>query len=695
MPQKKKTKKLIYKYIHRDISWLSFNERVLQEAEDKRVPLNERVRFLGIFSNNQDEFFRVRVATMRRMVKIEKTKIKDFDVKPSKLLSQIQKKVLLLKNRFDNAYLEILEELKKENIFIVNEKELTAEQGEVVKDYFQEVVRPKLFPVMVDTEKKLPSLSDKSIYLAIRLRKKGKSSVTGYSLIEVPDGDPSRFLVLHAIDDKEYIILLDDIIRYNLKSIYHIFDFDEIEAYTIKITRDAELSLDQDTDLNQSTLEILQKSIKRRVKGEPVRFIYDAAMPADMLSFFTKKMKLQKEDAVIPGARYHNFKNFVNFPNLGKTHLLFTKQPPVQHPYLQLSPGIFSAIKQKDVLLHFPYQSFTHVIDFLREAAINPSVTHIHVTLYRVAKNSSVVMSLINAARNGKHVTVIMELQARFDEENNIYWSNKLQEEGAKVVFGENNLKVHAKLCLVTENVNGKIQQYAMIGTGNFNENTAKTYTDLLLLTAKPEITKEIKKVFSFFENQFNILKYKNILLAPLYLRKQIKQLINREIKFAKAGKPAEIFIKVNNIADKEIVKKLYEASMAGVKIRLIVRGACSVVPGVEGLSENIEGISILDKYLEHARIYYFHNNGKEEIYIGSADMLERNIDFRVEVLVSILDKKIRKQLKENLEIQWSDNQKARSIGHGKLNEYIQLKKGDKPVRSQLALYDYYKNYSG
>jgi polyphosphate kinase len=693
--QKKKKKVTPIKYIHRDISWLSFNERVLQEAEDKRVPLNERIRFLGIFSNNQDEFFRVRVATLRRMAKIEKSKLREFDMNPSKLLNQVQKKVLLLKNRFDNAYLNILDELKKENIFIINEKELNPEQGALVMHYFEETVRPKLFPVMLDADKKLPSLSDKSIYLAICLRKNNKDAPPRFSLMEVPDNEPPRFLVLPDAGDKKYIILLDDIIRYNLKSIYHIFDFDSIDAYTIKITRDAELSLDhRDHDLSQSTMEIMQKSIKRRAKGEPVRFIYDAAMPADMLSFLSKKMKLQKEDAIVPGARYHNFKDFVNFPNLGKTHLLFTVSPPLPHPYLATSPGIFSAIRQKDVLLHFPYQTFHHVIDFLREAAINPDVTHIYMTLYRVAKNSSVVMALINAARNGKHVTVIMELQARFDEENNIYWSNKLQEEGVKVVFGENNLKVHAKLCLVIENNNGKQQQYAMIGTGNFNENTAKVYTDLLLLTAKHEVTKEIKKVFSFFDNQFNLSKYKHILLAPIYLRKQMKQLINREIKYAKAGKYAEIFIKVNNIADREIVKKIYEASSSGVKIRLIVRGACSVVPGVDGLSENIEGISVLDKYLEHARIYYFHNGGKEEIYIGSADMLERNIDFRVEVLVSILDKKIRKQLKEILEIQWNDNQKARNIAHNKLNEYVAMRRNDKAVRSQLALYEYFKNYN-
>lgn len=690
----KKEKKISHSYIHRDISWLSFNERVLQEAEDKRVPLNERVRFLGIFSNNQDEFFRVRVAALRRMTKIEKSKMKVFDFKPSKILNQVQRKVLLLKNRFDDAYLEILEDLKKEKIFIVNEHDLTSVQGNAVRNYFLETVRPKLFPVMLDPAKKLPILTDKSIYLAVCLKKKNKTSETRYSLIEVPDGEPSRFYILPDNENKKCIILLDDIIRYNLKLIYQIFEFESIEAYTIKITKDAELELSQDSDLNQSTLEIIQKSIKRRVKGEPVRFIYDAAMPKEMVAFFTGKMKLQKEDSVIPGARYHNFKDFMNFPNLNITKLQFSEPAPLPHPELQNANSLFSVLRAKDILLHFPYQSFTYVIDFLREAAIHPAVTHIYMTLYRVAKNSSIVMSLINAARNGKHVTVIMELQARFDEENNIHWSNKLQEEGVKVLFGVNHLKVHAKLCLVTEFRKGKHHHYAMIGTGNFNESTAKIYTDVLMMTAKQEVCTEVKKVFTLFENQFLVSNFKHLLVAPVYLRKKIKQLINREIKHAKAGKHAEIFIKINHISDKEIVKKLYEAGKAGVHIRMIVRGACSLVPGVDGLSDNIQAISILDKYLEHSRIYCFYNQGKEEIFIGSADMLERNIDSRIEVLSEVLDKKIKLQLKEILEIQWKDNQKARNLSFGKLNEYLPKSSEAPVVRSQKLIYDFYKNYS-
>lgn len=685
----KKAKKSKVKLINRDISWLSFNERVLQEAEDKRVPLNDRIRFLGIFSNNQDELFRVRVAVLRRMLRIQKAELKNFDVNPAKILNQIQKKVLVLKNRFDNAYLQILEELKKHRIYILNEKEVSTQQGEVIRQYFNEHVRQWLFPVMIDEKKKMPLLNDKSIYLAIRMVKKDKPNATRYSLIEVPDGEPSRFFVLPDDGDRKFVILLDDIIRYNLDSIYYIFNYDSIEAYTIKITRDAELDLP--ADLSQSLLEIIQKSVKHRRRGETTRFIYDAHMPEEMLQFFARKLKLQRQDPIIPGARYHNFKDFMNFPDLGRQSLSYARLAPHHHPLLNQHSSITSVLRKRDVLLHFPYQSFHHIIDLLREAAINPNVTSIRMTLYRVARHSSVVMSLINAARNGKEVTVVMELQARFDEENNIFWANKLQEEGVRVLFGANNLKVHSKLCHIIHNHEGKLVEYAIIGTGNFNENTARVYTDLFLLTSKPEVTKEVRKIFEFFENRFEVNKYKHLMVAPINMRQRLKQLINREIKFAREKKPAAIFIKVNNLVDREIVKKLYDASSAGVQIRLIVRGPCSLVPGVEGLSENIQAISILDRFLEHPRIFAFHNNGKEEIFMGSADIMERNLDHRIEVVIQVLDKDIRKMLRDILELQWRENQKARTLAHGHLNEYIPQKTGEKAVRSQMDLYDYFE----
>ncbi len=685
----KQTKQNKYKVINRDISWLSFNERVLQEAEDKRVPLNERIRFLGIFSNNQDELFRVRVAVLRRMMRLQKADLKQVDTNPAKILNQIQKKVLVLKNRFDQAYLTILEELKKHKIFILNEKEVNSQQGEVIRHYFNETVRQWLFPIMIDEKKKMPLLNDKSIYLAIRMVKKDKPTATRYSLIEVPDGEPKRFFILPDDGDKKFVILLDDIIRYNLDSIYYIFNYDRIEAYTIKITRDAELEIT--ADLSQSVLEMIQKSVKHRSRGETTRFIYDAQMPEEMLQFFAKKLKLQRQDPIIPGARYHNFKDFINFPDLGRERISNDKLTPHHHPLLNQHSSITSVLRKRDILLHFPYQSFHHIIDLLREAAINPNVTKIKMTLYRVARHSSVVMSLINAARNGKDVTVIMELQARFDEENNIFWANRLQEEGVRVIFGANNLKVHAKLCHITHNHEGKHVEYAIIGTGNYNENTARIYTDLFLLTAKPEITKEVAKTFQFIENRFEVGKYKHLMIAPINLRARLKALINREIKFAKLKKPAEIFIKVNNLVDKEIVRKLYEASNAGVKIRLMVRGTCSLVPGIDNQSEHIQAISILDRFLEHPRIFVFRNNGKEEVFMGSADIMERNLDHRVEVITQLLDKDICKLLKEILELQWRDNQKARTLVQGHLNEYVQPGPGEKAIRSQMALYDFFE----
>lgn len=507
----------------------------------------------------------------------------------------------------------------------------------------------------------------------------------------MPDGEPSRFYILPDEGVKKYVIFLDDIIRYNLHSIYNIFNYDSIEAYTVKITRDAELDIDP--DLSQSLLEIIQKSVKKRTKGETTRFIYDAAMPEEMLQFFAKKMKIQRTDSIIPGARYHNFKDFMNFPDLNRKELSYSARPPLHHPLLNKNASITSVLRKQDILLHFPYQSFDHIIDLLREAAINPNVRSIHMTLYRVAKNSSVVLSLINAARNGKEVTVIMELQARFDEENNIFWANRMQEEGVNVQFGVNNLKVHAKLCLITHVHEGKHVMYSIIGTGNFNESTAKVYTDLFLLTSKPEITREVRKVFDFFENRFEFGKYKNLLVAPFNLRKKLKQLINREIKFAKEKKPASLFFKINNLVDKEIIKKLYEASNAGVQIRLIVRGICSLVPGVPGMSEHIEAISILDRFLEHPRIFCFGNGGKEEIYIGSADIMERNLDYRIEALVNILDKDVRRQIREVLDLQWGDTIKARQLTQGHLNEYRSTKKHESGYRSQVALYDYYTSY--
>jgi len=678
------------KYINREISWLSFNERVLQEAEDPSVPLLERLRFLGIYSNNQDEFFRVRVATVRRIARLNES-VKEFVGDPSETLEQIQDTVLRQQVRFDNTYRALMEDLKRESIWVINEGELTPSQGVWVRNYFQEKVRLNLFPIMIDAIKAFPTLRDTSIYLAVRLLNTRQPSETRYSLIEIPDTLP-RFVELPERGGRKYIILLDDVIRYNLDSIYYIFPHDMAEAFTIKFTRDAELDIDNDQTLSYMTA--LEQSLKRRRIGEPVRLTYDEQMPQPFLDYLIGKMKLSaEEDAIIPGGRYHNFKDFMKFPHLGRQDLLHSRPQPLNHPHLPAGRSIYSVIRERDVLLHFPFQSFHYLIDFLREAAINPKVSQIHMTLYRAAENSSIIRALINAARNGVDVTVVVELQARFDEEANIYWANHMQEEGIRVIFGVNQLKVHAKLCLIKRVEEGKVLDYAFIGTGNFNEDTARIYTDIALMTTNPKITQEVDKVFNFFERNYSLSKYKQLLVAPFYLRNRFGVIIQHEINHARAGKEAWLFFKMNSLVDKKMIKKLYEASQAGVHVRLIIRGICSLVPGIKGQSENIEVISIVDKYLEHGRVFLACNGGKPLYYIGSADLMTRNLDHRVEVLVPIHDAALQQQLRDVLEIQWEDNVKARILDAELTNSYKPKRADAASWRSQKIQYAYFERF--
>lgn len=678
------------KYINREISWLAFNDRVLQEAEDASVPLLERLRFLGIYSNNQDEFFRVRVATVRRIAKLGK-KVKEFVGDPSDVLDRIQDIVVRQQLRFDNTYQALMEKLKSESIWVINEKELSASQGVWVRNYFQDQVRLNLFPIMIDNIKSFPTLQDTSIYLAVGLYQHGNPKQTRYSLIEIPDTLP-RFVELPEKDGVKYLILLDDVIRYNLDNIYYIFPHDFAEAYTIKFTRDSELDIENDQTLSYMTA--LEQSLKKRRIGQPVRLTYDQTMPSDFLEYLIQKMRLSaEEDAIIPGARYHNFKDFMKFPHMGRRDLLHSRPEPLSHPHLPPGRSIYSVVRERDILLHFPYQSFHYLIDFLREAAINPKVSQIHLTLYRAAENSAVIRALINAARNGVDVTVVVELQARFDEEANIYWANSMQEEGIRVIFGVNQLKVHAKLCLIRRVEEGNLVDYAFIGTGNFNEDTARIYSDIALMTAHPGITREVDRLFNFFERNYTLSKYKELLVAPFYLRNRINTIIGHEIQQAKAGKEAWLFFKMNSLVDKKMIKKLYEASRAGVKIRLIVRGICSLIPGVSGMSENIEVISIVDKYLEHGRVFISCNAGDNLYYIGSADLMTRNLDYRVEVMVPVYDPLLQQQLKDVMEIQWKDNQKARILDAGLKNSYRKVENGEKDWRSQKQQYAYFERF--
>ncbi len=672
--------------INRELSWLAFNDRVLQEAEDNTVPLIERIKFLGIYSNNRDEFFRVRVATLKRIVKHRK-KSELMGENPQRILDKIQKVVIEQQNKFEHIYQVILKELDKNNISIINEKQLHSKQKQFVTAFFREKVMLTLFPIMLNKVAPFPYLKDHSGYLIIKLGFKTEKKKSKYALLEIPDS-LSRFVVLPKEKDKNYIMLLDDVIRFNLDYIFSNFEYDFIEAFNIKLTRDAEIDLDN--DLSKSFLEKISKGLKQRKKGLPVRLVYDHAIAPDLLNFIMKKMKFNKHDNPIPGGRYHNFKDFISFPNVGNPELSYKKVVPLKHPDLKDQPTLFKIIKKKDVLLTYPYQSFDHLIDLLREASIDPDVKSIKITLYRVAKNSNIVKALINALKNGKEVTAVVELQARFDEEANIYWSNKLQEEGAKVIYGVPGLKVHSKLFIIYRKENGSITKYAHIGTGNFNGDTAKIYTDHSLLTADKRLTDEVERVFTFYSDNLKTGSYSHLLVSPFFMRKELIKLINTEIKNASKNKNAFIFLKLNNLVDTQMIRKLYEASNKGVKIKMVIRGTCSLVPGVKGLSENIEAISVVDKFLEHSRVFIFCNDGKEKYFLSSADWMTRNLDHRSEVAVPIYDAGIQLHLKEIMDTLWNDNTKARILNIKQNNEYRVAKKEIR-IRAQEKIYNLLK----
>jgi polyphosphate kinase len=674
------------RYINREISWLSFNERVLQEAADKRVPLIERVRFLGIFSNNMDEFFRVRVATIRRLRGVGKeAKSELMNSKPKILLKEIAATAKKQQRKFEAVFKSLLKELEKENIHIINEKQLNDEQRTFVVKYFHEEVRPKLVPIMLNFIKNFPRLKEQAIHLAINIKTKDADAENLYALIEIPD-NLERFVVIPSQDDKKYIILLDDVIRLKLDAIFYQFDYETIEAFTIKVTRDAEL--DFDNDVSKSLIEKIEKSIEARKKGDPVRFVYDQNISVDLFKFLVAKMQMQDDENKIAGGRYHNFKDFMGFPTLGKTQLTYAPIKTLAHPAFKQSKLIFDAIEKQDILMHYPYQRFSYLIDFLREAAIDPYVTTIKMTLYRVANNSMVANSLINAAKNGKRVVAVVELQARFDEESNIYWAKKMQEEGVNVIYGVPGLKVHSKLCLVTRVKDGVRTRFCNFSTGNFNEKTARVYSDTSLFTADERLTYEANKVFQFFQNNYKVYSFKHLLVAPHYSRNKFYELIDNEIKQANNGKPAQIFAKMNSLVDTEMIDKLYYASQKGVKIKLIVRGNSSIIPQKEGLSENIEAISIVDKFLEHSRIFIFGVGDHAKYFLSSSDWMQRNIDFRVEVTFPIYDKNLQKELKDFMDIQWQDNEKSRILDEQMSNTY-KAKDKLKPVRAQVDFYNY------
>jgi polyphosphate kinase len=677
MPQKSN-------YINRELSWLSFNHRVMQEAMDKSVPLFERLRFLGIFSNNMDEFFRVRVASLKRILPLGKKMIPELaGYTPKQLLEEIQNRVRDLQDDFESTYNQIIIELRKQKIHFINENQLSKEQSQYVKDYFSEQVRSDIIPIILSQAKQFPYLKDQSLYFAIKMHA-GVTQITKYAILEIPQRLP-RFISLPDKDDKLCIMFLDDVIRHNLPEIFKTLHAKDIEAYTVKVTRDAELEFEN--EVAQSYIDKITVGLKNRKKGDPVRFVYDKDMPVDLYNKIKWAMHLAKDDNLIGGGRYHNFKDFISFPDFGRKELIYEKFKPLNHPEIDSAGSIMQHMRDKDFMVHYPYQSFHYFIDLMREAAIDPLVSSIRITLYRVASNSKVTNALINAAKNGKNVVVIIELQARFDEENNIYWAKKLEEEGVKVIFGVKGLKVHSKLCLITRKENGKSFYYANIGTGNYNEKTATLYSDKGLFTTNQKIAYEVKQVFNFFENNERNFKYKYLLVSPKTTRSGFMKLIENEITNAKKGKEAYILLKMNNLVDKKMIDKLYEASEAGVKIRLIIRGICCLITGKENLSENIRGIGVIDRFLEHTRIYIFCNGGKDSTYISSSDWMTRNLDYRIEVSCPVLDPKVKEEVRNIIETQWKDNVKARVLNEKMDNNYRKMR-DEKPIRSQYVVYE-------
>jgi len=671
-----------YKIRSREISWLSFNERVLQEASKNEVPLLERLKFLGIYSNNLDEFFRVKVAILRRLSMIGQVELAEGG-NPNEVLDKIEDIVINQGRRFEEIYKQILNELARENIFIINEKQLSPIQGEYVTEYFKREVRPLIMPIILKKSLPMPSLRDDAIYLAVDLRKNKKSE---YALIEIPTNPLSRFIIIPSDDNKTYIILLEDVIRYELNDIFYMFKFKHISSYIFKLTRDAELDLDD--DVAESYLRLIAKGVLKRLNSKLVRFVYDKEIPDPFLSYLLQKLNFNKDDVVIGGGRIHNFKDFMNFPMIGDDHLYYRILEPVKHK--QIIPGqtLLKTIRQRDILFHFPYHSFFHFIDLLREASIDPKVTEIKMTGYRMATNSNVINALINAARNGKKVIVLLELRARFNEEENIQYGNLLNKENVKVILGVPGLKVHAKLCLISRKEDKQLNRYACVGTGNFNEDTSRVFSDQLLCTADPNIAREVNKVFDFFEANYNIGKFNHLLVSPFTMRKKIIRMIKQETANAKNGKDAKIYIKCNNLVDPDIIYRIYEAARSGVDIRLNIRGMFSLYPDSEDGDYSIPSIGMIDRYLEHSRIYYFHNNGKEKLYISSSDLMSRNLDRRVEVAVPIYNKEIRDELIHFFNLQWQDNSAARILDND-LKNTIKNYNGKPKIRSQITFYEY------
>lgn len=673
-------------FVNRELSWLDFNRRVLQEAQDANVPLIERIRFIGIFSNNLDEFYKVRYATVKRIAQME-AELPPVEIqKAEQLLQQITQKTRALQDESFTTIKQLTEELKSEQIYVLDEHMLDAEHASFVHNYFDEKVSPSLITVIISEETRIPNTKGSDVFLGVKMTQADTEKPL-YALIQIPT-HLDRIVVLPARGDKKYIMLLDDLIRHQMQYIFSIFSPTSFSAHMVKFTRDAEL--DFDDDINKSYVDKIASSVRERVDGDPVRFVYDKNIAPDTLELLLEKFQIGSRDSIIPSGRYHNRRDYIKFPSLGRTDLIYDKKPPLPIKDFSLDHSILTQIAQRDYLQYTPYHSFAYVIKFLREAALDPKVKSVFITIYRLSNDSQVANALIQAARNGKRVTVQIELQARFDEESNIRYAEILKNEGVRLVFGIPSLKVHSKICLIQRQEDDKLMRYGFISTGNFNESTARIYTDYTLFTADQSILKEVNRVFTFLEKSYKVPAHKHLLISPFTTSSGLKERIEREIAFAKDGKNALIRIKINNLTNYEMVDALYKASQAGVQIRMIVRGICCLVPGIKGFSENIKVVSVVDRFLEHPRMVIFENGGNRDIFISSSDWMTRNLDNRVEVSCPIYDKDIQQEMIDTFELSWNDNVKSRWVNSSETITY--RTNGATPLRSQEATYAYYHN---
>ncbi|PRY09849.1 polyphosphate kinase [Pontibacter ummariensis] len=675
-----------YPFINRELSWLAFNHRVLQEAKDKRVPLLERVKFMAIFSSNLDEYFKVRVATLKRLIKLKKKTRQKLSQEPSEIFDQVIEEVHRQQQEFGEVFREgILTGLREHNIHLLTEHDLNPGQQEWLKDYFEETLAPLLLPIILDETETHLFLKDQAVYLSIKMWEPQEEDCKPerIAILEIPTKKHgSRFIKLPTVDDHRYVMFIDDAIRFCLPLIFP--KYKAFEAYAVKVSRDAELDIEEEVSGN--LMAKIRKSLKKRETGYPARLLYDPEIPQDLLNSMMDHTGITEEE-LVEGSKYHNFRDFFQFPDFNLPELKYASQPTLLHPDLEKEPSMLEAMQKQDYMVHYPYQSFDYVLRLFNEAARDPKVTAMSATLYRVADKSAIAKALAKAAKNGKLVTVVVELKARFDEESNIYWAGKLQKAGANVIYGVPDLKVHSKLGLITRNEGGKLVNYAYLSTGNYNEQTARIYADHALFTSDKRLTRDVEQVFNFLIDRHPDKEFKHLLVAPINMRESFSKLIDREVRNARKGLPAGMTLKMNALQDGRMIKKLYAASQAGVKIKLLVRGICCLVPGVEGLSENIELRSIVDRYLEHARVYIFHNKGDKKYYIASADWMTRNLNRRVEVAFPILQPNLIEQIQRIIDLQLADDTKARYID----NSYIQPHSPTN-VRSQYETYDYLRS---